>query len=403
MAIASSRRLTSDEIRELLALELDDITLDLAADYFACRLGEKKPRFNTYDKFTLLKGQYFNEENIETTIGKYLTNLVVFPDVYLKKYGYVNETLTKSAIGKIEERMANMILNDEMSTKTYSEYLDRGEWWAMGTIYFICPTMDYDINVPIPEVVAKRDELFVKYAEGVAKGDSNVAAKIEKEVLDLAKQKIKEKGNESFDYFESGVGAFGNHYKKTSVMAGAIENPYTHKLDIMKSNYMDGIDIHEYPKFTNLTVIGGYSRGVETQTSGYETKKINNAMQVVVLDDKDSDCGTHHYLKTTVRKSMAKMFLYRYVLTNGKEVLITDDNLSEFEGKEVLLRSPLFCKGDKICNKCAGELFYKLGVKNAGLLNSTMSGTLMNLSMKKFHDSSVKFNKLDVEKYIKER
>ena len=403
MAIAPGRKLTMDEKAELLSLERDKITLDLAAEYFACRLGEKKPRFNTYDTFTLLEGQYYNKEKIETTIGRYLTNLVVFPEIYLKKFGYVNEVLTKDKIDEIESKMANMILNDEMSTKTYTDYIDRAEWWGMGTIYFMCPTMDYDIYAPIPEVIAKRDELFDKYADEVARGDSNAAEKIEKEVLDLAKKRIKEKGNESYDYFESGVGKFGNHYKKSSVMAGAIENPYNHKLSIMKSNYTDGIDIKEYPNFTHLTVIGGYSRGVETQTSGYETKKINNAMQVVVIDEKGSDCGTTHYLKTTIKKGFAKMFLYRYILDGGKEVLITDDNLSKYEGKEVLMRSPMFCKSDKICNKCAGELFYKLGIKNAGLLNSTMSGTLMNLSMKKFHDSTIKFNKIDIEKYIKER
>ena len=176
--------------------------------------------------------------------------------------------MTKKGLKKIDSRIGEMVLNDELTTKEFGEYLDYGEWLGMGTAYFLVPTMDYDIYTPIPEVMEKRDELFEKYKDGIKRGDSSVAEKIEKEVISLAKQKIKEKGNEAYDFFESGVGSFENNYKKSSIMAGAIENPYTKKLDILKSNYTDGIDIKEFPKFASLSLTGGYSRGVETQSSG---------------------------------------------------------------------------------------------------------------------------------------
>ena len=245
------------------------------------------------------------------------------------------------------------------------EKLDYGEWLGMGTSYFLVPTMNYDINVPIPEVIEKRDELFEKYKEGIRRGESAIAEKIEKEVLELAKQKIKEKGNEAYDFFESGVGKFENNYKKTSIMAGAIENPYTKKLDILKSNYIDGVDPREYSKFTNLTIIGGYSRGVATQVSGYQAKKLRNALQGVVIDDAGTDCGTKHTLKIIIPESMKNIFINRYVLDgNGKLVLLTNENIDSYTGKEVKLRSPMYCKSEHICSKCAGELFYKMGVKN---------------------------------------
>lgn len=401
--IAPARKLTAEETREILVLEKEDITMDLLKDLFAVKLGKQtKPRFNTYDIMTLPKGRLYNNEPIETTVGRFIVNLVAFPDKYLKKFGYVNKPLTKGALEDIENQLASMLLDDEITTKEYSEYLDGGEWIGMGTVYFLGPTMNYDINVPIKEVIDKRDELFDKYAEGIRKGDSDVAAIIEKEVVDLAKKRIKEKGNEAYDFFESGVGKFANNYKKTSIMAGALENPYTHRLDILKSNYIDGIDKQEFPKFTNLTIVGGYSRGVETQVSGYTTKKINNAMQNTILDEPGSDCGSKFYLKIFLDKDIKDMYLHRYMVgQNGELVLLTEKNINNYVGKEILLRSPMFCKGSKICNKCAGELFYKIGVRNAGLLNSTLSGVLMNLSMKKFHDATVKFNHIDVNKYIK--
>jgi len=274
---------------------------------------------------------------------------------------------------------------------------------TMGTAYFLSPTMDYDINVPLPEVIKLRDELFEKYKEDIKKGDPNVADLIENELLTLAKKILREKGSEAFDFFESGEFNFKNNYKKTSVFAGALENPYTKKLEILKSNYIDGISKDEFHHFANLTIVGGYSRNVETQKGGYETKKINNAVQGVMLDEAGSDCGTTQYLNLVIPTKMKDMFLHRYILDTGKLTLIDEKNISQFVGKEIKMRSPMFCKSeDKICSKCAGELFYKLDMKNAGLLSTTMSGNLMNMSMKKFHNTSVVFSKIDVDKFIKE-
>jgi len=405
MAIAPAKKLTSLETKEILSLTRDEITMEKIRELFACYMGNAAPRFNTYDSMILPARTLYNNETIMTTIGRYITNFVIMPIKFLNKYGYVNIPLTKKELGKIEDQMGDMVLNDEMSVKEYAAYLDTGEWLGMGSAYFLCPTMDYDMNVPIPEVIAKRDELFDKYKEGIKRGDSAVAEKIEKEVTSLAKKKIQEKGNEGYDFFASGVGKFENNYKKTSIMAGAVENPYTHKLDILKSNYIDGIDPKEFPKFTNLTVVGGYSRGVETQKSGYERKKIDNAMQCVTLDDDGSDCGTNYALRTIIPEKLKNLFLNRYVVDGDihNPVLLTSENIDKYTNKEILLRSPMFCKGDKICSKCAGELFYKLGVKNPGLLNDTMSGVLMNASMKKFHDATVKFTDIKIEDYIKKR
>ena len=98
-----------------------------------------------------------------------------------------------------------------------------------------------------------------------------------------------------------------------------------------------------------------------------------------------------------------EMFKYRYLIDgSGNLVYLTEKNIGKYVGQNVKLRSPLYCKGDKICSKCAGELFYKMGINNAGLLTSTYSGVLMNRSMKTFHDTSIKFSKIDFEKYIKE-
>lgn len=298
--------------------------------------------------------------------------------------------------------MGEMILNDELTTKEYAAYLDKAEWIGMGTSYFLNPTLDYEFTYPIKEVIQRRDELFDKYRDRIEKGDNAVADTIESELLKLAQSKIESKGNEGYDLYKSGIGAFGNNYKKTSIFGGAVQNPYTKKIDLVKSNYIDGVSLEDFPKLANLSLIGGYSRGVNTQQSGYERKKLDGASQGIMLDEPGSDCGTKFTVELVIpqNKDIIAMFHYRYIVENGKLVLLTPENINKYVGKTIHLRSPMFCKSDKICNKCAGELFYKLGIRNAGLLSDTMAGTLMNKSMKKMHDASIKFNKIEISKYI---
>ncbi len=402
--MAKKRMLKKEETSEILSLKNEDITMELLRSYFAVKKGKDEPRFNTFDTLKMPKGHLYNKEEIETTVGRYLANFYVIPEKYLKKYGYQNVTFNKKATEELEKKMATMLLNDEIEIKDFIQFTDNGEWITLGTSYFLVPTMDYAMTVPLPEVMKRREELFKEYEEGIKAGDPNVADTIEKELLSMSKKILKENGNEGYDFFESGEFDFGNNYKKTSIMGGALENPYTKKLNILKSNYVEGIKKEEFPYFANITVTGGYSRNVETQKGGYETKKINNSMQILVLDDKGSDCGTKNYLKVSIPEKMKNMFLNRYILQgSGKLLQLTEENIGNYVDKETMMRSPMFCKNEKICNVCAGELFYKMNVKNAGLLTSTLSGSLMNLAMKKFHNTSVNFSKIDISKYIKEK
>ena len=397
------RKLTIEETKALLALTKDDIDMNLLRNFFAIRMGQDEARFNTFDTFRLPKDRLYNSQSIETTIGRYLWNFFVIPDQFLKKFEYRDAVFDKKTVGIFEKKLANMLLNDEINTEDYGHYLNCAEWITLGITYFISPTMDYDMNIPIPEVIKRKEELFEKYAKEIKEGDPNAVSMIEAELITLSRKLIKEKGNEGYDFFESGAFSFENNYKKTSIMGGIIENPYTGKLDVLKSNYMQGISQEEFPLFANSTITGGYARGVETQKAGYETKKINNAVQNVILDDATTDCGTTQYITTVIPAAMQSMFLYRYVLDGGKEVMLDEKNMSKFIGREIKMRSAMYCKNPQICNKCAGELYYKLGIKNAGLLASTMSGSLMNLALKKTHDQTIRFNKIHITDYITKR
>ena len=117
-----------------------------------------------------------------------------------------------------------------------------------------------------------------------------------------------------------------------------------------------------------------------------------------MLDDYGSDCGTKRTLDVKLTNTIKKDYMYRYIVTdNGSLVLLTPENMDKYVGKTVKMRSPMMCVGEKICNHCAGDLFYKLGIKNAGLTASRVATTLTRLNMKKFHENLITAQKVDLD------
>jgi len=85
---------------------------------------------------------------------------------------------------------------------------------------------------------------------------------------------------------------------------------------------------------------------------------------------------------------------------DGQLILLDADNIDKYIGKKVKIRSPLYCTTDKICSKCAGELYYRLEMKNLGLIGDRIASTIMQKSMKQFHDSTIKTTVIDYESHL---
>lgn len=129
-------------------------------------------------------------------------------------------------------------------------------------------------------------------------------------------------------------------------------------------------------------------------------KELLAAYQSEVLGDKDSDCGSKGYITVKITNKNISSYLYRYVLTNKGLISITNENKNMFIDKTVKMRSPMYCIGvgkEKcLCNKCAGDFYYKLGKKSIGLTCSKLATTLTQLSLQKFHKNLVTSQVLDI-------
>ena len=78
--------------------------------------------------------------------------------------------------------------------------------------------------------------------------------------------------------------------------------------------------------------------------------------------------------------------------------MLTNENIDKYLGKKVKLRSIMYCGCDSgVCLTCAGRLYEKLQIDSVGLTTSTLTGALLNLKMKSFHDTSVKLQTIDLD------
>lgn len=120
------------------------------------------------------------------------------------------------------------------------------------------------------------------------------------------------------------------------------------------------------------------------------------AFQHVVLLDPGSDCGTKRYIEMQVTEKNIDSIMYSYAIVGNNLVEITSENRDSFIGKKVKLRFSSMCEAKNgICNKCAGNLFYRLGIRNVGAATPQIPSKLKLLSMKLFHDDQVNFVEMD--------
>ncbi len=391
-----SRKVSQAEKEELLSLRPEDISFDKIVELFGSKMSKKngkvdikKSRFETTDILELKKDDYFNDKDITTTVGRFIFNKLIVERDLVKVLGYINEPVTGGSLGKIDDILAKALLRDDITTEVMANYLDRLQWLSMQAHTVICGSFTMGILKPVPEMRKTRDKLIKENKDKLEAGDLMTAVKVEKEALAVAVDKIK--NDPGMDLFNSGArGSLGNNYKNISVMKGPIFNPSTGKFDVVESNFMEGIRKEELPIYGNAIVTGAYPKAVGTATSGYFSKQITAALQAVLLDSPGSDCKTTRTIKHQLTPKNKKDLGYRYIVDKGKLVLLDDKTMTSYMNKFIDLRTPMTCAGTKICSKCAGEMYYLLGIKNAGLTASRASSTLLNLNMKKFHDGTAK-------------
>lgn len=356
--------------------------------------------FNPTDHIKLSNSEYqYVKDTIETTLGLLFMNRFVLEYVGIVQFtGYWNLELNSKNLKKLNILINNLVISDQIDTKTLGRFVDRRDQLGFQATSFTSSSISPSLVRPMNNVKQRKLELLEEYKDDLYSDDPTkqllASNKMEKELMGIVRQNLK--NDYGYDLYASGDGNLDNNYKTINVMRGAVFNNLTGKFDIVDSSLMDGIKKQDIPSFSNSVVAGAYPSAIGTADAGYMAKIILALLQSEHIDpDPNSDCGTEMTIPLTITDSNKQYVLYRYINEGGKRVLTTMENIGNYVGKTVQLYSPQCCKHDAICGKCAGQIFYKLGVTQIGLLVTSITQKLLNIKLKSKHDLSQKASIID--------
>lgn len=386
------------DIEYLVGIKEEECTkLSFAMDMFGDF--DDKRRFNTYDTVTIPSGSYGPEGNkninpINTTVGIWVFNKAFIEKELFDLFGYINKPITSKVFKEINKKMSYAVMEDKLPLYAIKRYIMKTEKFQ--PYCNILSTSITENMLSVPKAIAKKkQELLKKYEKELATNDPIVSQKIEKELIEECKVLLKD--DPSVDMINSGAKIdWGNNFKNMFVMRGASKNPdplnpngdYT----IIKSDFMTGIAPDEYAAFADSLTAGPYARAKKTADGGAMEKTFVKALEHLYILPAGSDCGTKRTKTVLLTKDNIDDWMYSYIVESGNRLVeLTSDNRDSYLGKKVKFRYSGLCESEKgICNKCAGNLFTRLGIKNVGVASYVIPASIKLKSMKTFHDSTIK-------------
>lgn len=411
------RKLNFEDIKhdlELMRVE-ENVSRTTLTEWFSNRtvkqpdgtLKVEPAKYRTTDYFDLPKNFLGNQPNdqINTTIGSYLFNAFVLCNAFNNKVRYYDKPLNKNNFEEFQKNIAIAILQGSITVEEFGKYSSMAIWLSYFTELFM-PGVSLNFIVPNKELMAYKKKLLEENKDILNKKTytpDDIAVYMEK-IENPLKAKAREllKDDPTMRVYELVKPSFDNNYKNSNVINGPLFDPVSGEYKINTNSYNEGITRDSFDVLANKAMTSSFSRAVATQDGGTMTKYLSVAMQNVKLGPKGSDCGTDGYILYKVDSKRWESILYDYMVNDDNTLTcITPDLKKSLVGKVIKLRTPLYCVSkDYYCNHCAGDRYYKLGIKDIGMTATITTGTIMNKNMKAMHDVSVKTTPMHIEELI---
>ena len=362
------------------------------------------PLFRIKERIALAVGDLPNvKEPIETIVGNVIVNRIVF----VHPFGDRVPFMTGEINGK---RMMKAVIPLVVDDPEEGEQLPPGMVSATELALHLQTISQlsafYGITIPAasektlthdPRIKELKQKLLETYKDQLS--DPAIIAKIDKELVAFDRQWFV---GDSSEGFMNGK-AYNIVRKKTHLFHGLEESPIPGEpITVVKNSLAEGWDIQKLPAMANSLRMGSYYRGIDTALGGELVKFFYRIFQNSKISMKD--CGVK-YGVILFPKEATKEKLERYVgnyLIQGKDLIeITPENHSQFIGKTLMIRSPMYCKAghSDYCELCVGRPMAER--PNAiGLEVSDVGSLIMYISMAAMHGKALTLTKYDVTRAI---
>jgi len=238
------------------------------------------------------------------------------------------------------------------------------------------------------------DEMFI---EGCyEKRDSLYAGETIMEQLEMvSNDETTQYLRDNFNYaymVESGARGSWDQVRQIVLTRGFISNFRGEIIERpIKHSFINGLTPQEFFDSTNGSRKGLLDVALNTGTSGYLSRKLIFTCANLQIDRTFDDCGTTDLLQVFVdNEKKAKMLIGKHFMESGNLIKMTEYNYLGYVGKTIEIRSPIFCKNDKVCKTCYGELHEVIDTDFIGVIAAQSLGECnTQLVLRTFHTSGV--------------
>lgn len=321
------------------------------------------------------------DEEILSDGTKTTKDIAMFNECLPEDYPFIDEPIDS---GKLK-----FILND--ITKRYtseitSEVLDNIKFLGFKYSTLFGSTLSLD-DCHIEEAYDMKKVLY---------SSDNIRQQLERVSSSGTTQFLKDKFAYSY-MVESGARGSWDQIRQIVLTRGFISDFDGHIIsEPIVSSFISGLTQKEFFNSTYGSRKGLLDVALNTGTSGYLSRKLIFTCANLQIDSDLGDCGTEDLLDIYVDDlKKASMLIGKWMKVDSGEKsfnlqLIEDQNYEDLVGKEIKVRSPIFCKSPKICHKCYGELYKTLDTRFIGIIAAQSLGECnTQLILRTFHTSGV--------------
>lgn len=350
----------------------------------------KSPLFDTSDVMDIDPDDIPNlSKSVKTTVGNFLANWVMIIYTVGNVIPYINSPRSLRSLGN--EIAANLIDDpDQEDNKVppegkYYVYQLKKLYKVEGLLTSCSRVLTASAtpkNILPPEGIEKYKEKLIKeYGDSLK--DPIVYTEFENKLKEFDAEYMKD--DPSYNRLVSGK--FKNKARTKMFLAfGSETGPDGNPTPPVINSLGEGLptDPKSIVSLFNSSRAGSYNRGKLTVLGGLAAKiTLRSSDNIKVVD---GDCGTKVYQERVLRGRYRDKYIGRNIVDKGKVVLLTSDNIDQYAGKKVKLRSAKTCKAPKStrCEVCMGTGLSKR-TRGIPLGITELSGPIISYNMAAMH------------------
>lgn len=337
------------------------------------------------------------KEPVDSTYGDLLFNWMVLVEPFDTRIEY---QVGPVSISKIERIIAKKLVDDEIVSGRkpapdeipVEMYMRFGRCMGAlaGFVQVFVPTLSPKALTTDPAIRERRQQLLEENADRLH--DPVVVSRIQNELIAMDKEWIKGDPSEGFLLSNK---TYGTARKRMFLIHGP-EAGFNEggNAELVVNSLNEGWDTDKIVAMFNSTRAGSFYRGALTALGGEAVKFFMRVFQNVGISE--DDCGSRLGVLRTIEKGQGEYYAGLWEITPNGVAEIDEARAKSLEGKQVLTRSPLFCKtgSTDFCAKCVGQALAAIPHAISSE-NTSVASKFMDIMMASAHAKELKTAKLD--------